>query len=256
MLVATALQFIRGCNVTVSCYSDEEFMQLMNKTLKNVDFVSLASDFQMAPGPYGGEWIKVDWYSFYREADGDGALILLNYEARTEWGPLSMVRDISVEDGVLIGNNIYLRVPDELQGKGISRRLNAIMYEAYKAAGVKVIRATATLDAGGYVWALAGFYATEEYEVRNILKSARERAERNVLENQTSTLTPTLCNSLQKRIDLHYGINSDKRFPMQAFSSLACGEEILKGTEWSGELDLADLSQMSIFNEYLKKGMQ
>jgi hypothetical protein len=168
--------------------------------------------------------------------------------------PLFLSRDISFENGFLIGNNVLLKVPEELQGKGISRRFNAILYTVYRAAGVKVIRTKAALDAGGYVWALAGFYATSQDEVRAILMSAREKAEKNTLENQTSTLTPTLCELLQKRVDLHYGINPDKKFPMQVFSSLDCGEEILMKTEWSGELDLADLSQMSIFDEYLKKG--
>lgn len=253
MLQIAVIEFIKGHNVTISCYSDNHFIQAMNSTLPNVDFSSLASDLHTAPESYKCTWNKSEWYSYYTNGDGDGPLIFLDYEASTIWGPLFLSRDISFEKGILIGNNVLLKVPEELQGKGISRRLNAIMYTVYKAAGVKVIRAKAALDAGGYVWALAGFYATNQDEVRAILNSAREKAERNTFKNQTSTLTPALCELLQKRVDLHYGINPNKTFPMQVFSSLDCGEEILMRTEWSGELNLLDLSQMSIFAEYLKK---
>ncbi|MGY2132716.1 hypothetical protein ACW9KT_10835 [Hymenobacter sp. HD11105] len=251
MLSTHVLEHIKSYSVIINCYSEVRFIDTMNEFLGNMEFDTLAHELSLAPAPYDFKWKEVEWLSYY--SDGFAVLIQLRYEADTAWGPICLMRDIVLIDGSLIANHISLTIPDDLQGKGISKAINRILYKQYRLGGVKIIRLNATLTAGGYVWALAGFCATDRKEVQTILDCARKKAEQNIANGSDSILIPALCDLLQKRIDFHYAITPDKHLPMGIFSSLDCGEEILKGTEWSGEIDLADLSQYSIFEEHLNK---
>lgn len=245
------LELIRKQNVQLNCASDVEFLRLANHYFVRMDLVLLATELKNAPIKYGFTWQTSEWKSYH--SIDNPSVLHLEYISKTPWGEVNLDRDIVYEDRQLIAEHVCLTMPTQLQGGGISRRLNSILYTQYKLAGIKTIRIRAGLTAGGYVWALAGFYATQEIQVRKILKSAREKADANIVAGRTSTLTPALCDDLELQIDLHYSQAKRTHFPMQAFSDLDCGKEILLDTQWRGELDLAYKPQTIIFEEYLNK---
>jgi hypothetical protein len=226
-------------------------MHGMNHYLAGMDFVFLASALRQLSTQYGFNWFKSEWHSHF--SVDNNVILHLDYEATFNGQAIYLDREIFIEDYKLIARHVGLVLPRALQGRGISRRINSIFYSQYKVSGVTTIRLEAGLTDGGYVWAGAGFYATNEAQVREILDAARKKAVNNIQANRTSDLTPALCDTLQEVVDMHYGLNNDAYFPMHTFSDLTCGEEILKDTQWSGELNLANKPQTVIFDQYLNK---
>ncbi|QIL78456.1 hypothetical protein [Hymenobacter sp. HDW8] len=223
----------------------------MNTQLYYMDFVNLAKELKDVPTVYSFEWHKSLWSSHYSVQNN--SILNFSYEATAYGKPILLERDILVEQRKLIVNHVCLAMPKELQGRGISRKLNTILYNQYKLSGIKAIRLKAGLTDGGYVWAIAGFHATKREEVEIILQSARKKADENAALGRTSSLTHALCDDLQELVSFHYSITPEAYFPMHTFSDMECGEEILKGTQWSGELDLAYKPQTHIFDQYLNK---
>lgn len=245
MLTKSDLAAIRQQLVVVTCSSDEDFIGAANHILPGFQFVKLASQLREAAEFFGFAWEQADWYLY--NGSGNGSILYLYYQASTMWGSISLARDICYRPEGLVADHAYLNLPVELQGNGLSKYLNSVCYEQYRQAGVVKIEVYATLDAGGYVWARAGFAATKRPEVEAIVALAYEKT----TQNQTTRLTHALCDVLQKEVSLHYGLQPDKPFPIWRWATLGFGEELLLKTSWHGELDLTDEVQVRIFKKYL-----
>ncbi|MET8006310.1 hypothetical protein [Nonomuraea glycinis] len=69
------------------------------------------------------------------------------------------------ENGTLWVYNDFLFLHEDQQGKGFASTWNRHLEGWYRESGVERVEVTAALDAGGYVWALAGFSWRDRYEV-------------------------------------------------------------------------------------------
>ena len=245
MLTKNDLAVIRQRLVLIICSSDDDFIGAANHILPGFQLVDLAAQLQGAAVAFGFAWEQSDWYLY--NGSGNGSIIYLYYQAPTVWGSISLARDICYRPEGLVADHAYLNIPAELQGNGLSKYLNNVLYRQYCQAGVVKIELYATLEAGGYVWARVGFAATKRLEVEAIVALAYEK----VTQNQTTSLTQALCGILKKEVDLHYGLHPHKPFPIWRWATLPFGEELLLKTSWHGELDLTDEVQVRIFKKYL-----
>ncbi|QIK58819.1 hypothetical protein G7050_02750 [Dysgonomonas sp. HDW5A] len=132
-----------------------------------------------------------------------------------------------------------LKLPEDLQGKGVSKELLQAMYKQYQNAGIKEIRIQANMDVGGYAWAKYGFSAKAS-EYNDITHWAH------VMHNN-QRITKTDFNDFNKWIEQYKGAN----IPMHELASKPYGKKILLSSDWSGTIDLTDAKQKEVFEKYL-----
>jgi hypothetical protein len=130
----------------------------------------------------------------------------------------------------------YFKLPEAIQGKGISKEAFRSMYKQYEAAGVDKIYVHANKNVGGYCWGEYGFYADKSQAWGIAIRDES---------NPVSKL-------MKENINKFYSKHSDSDlFPMRWLSKIDGAKEYMLGSSWFGELNLKDKKGINDFITYL-----
>lgn len=132
-----------------------------------------------------------------------------------------------------------LKIPEDLQGKGIAKELLQSMYKQYQNAGIKEIVLQANITVGGYSWAKYGFSAKAS-EYNEITHWAQV-----MINNER--ISKIDFEDFNKWIGQYKGQN----IPIHELANKTYGKKILLGSDWLGYLDLTDEKQRKVFEKYL-----
>lgn len=134
----------------------------------------------------------------------------------------------------------YCIVPKDEQGKGLIKTVFQASLQEYVNMGAIKIYVHAGLTGGGHVWARHGFVAVNQSEVKTILDAAKGK------------LSRTDFGIVKSVYDKYYKDFPDGRaFPMLIWSKIDAMKEVLRGSDWHGELDLKNSEQFSNFKDYV-----
>lgn len=137
-------------------------------------------------------------------------------------------------------NHSYCVVPEVHQNKGLVKAIFQASLQEYVNMGAKKIHVHAGLSVGGHSWARHGFVAVNPADVKEILDDAQAR------------LKPTEFNAVKRIYDKYYTDHpAGKAFPMILWAKLDFMKDILKGSDWVGEVDLTNKEQFSNFKDYV-----
>ncbi len=141
---------------------------------------------------------------------------------------------ISGKNVPVVDHKLFV-LPEELQGKGISKELMSAMVKQYKSCGIKRAYIHANIDVGGYCWAKYGAVA-EKKEVEMIIENALN-------EHKISIHEYAKAKSVIE--------NYKELVPMQNLANMSFGRNMLKGSSWQGYLDLSNEVQFEYLRDYL-----
>jgi GNAT superfamily N-acetyltransferase len=158
------------------------------------------------------------------------------YGSYVNGGTVKLVRTFRIENGEKAVHHDYFTLPNELQGKGISKKVFKVLYEQYRNAGVTKMDVLANIDVGGYTWAKYGFTANRK-EIKRIIRQRRDIAGHQ---------------EAQEIVDDFISKNPDtKMFPMNLLTGKTWSKDLLKGSGWEGFLDLNNKYQREVFEGYI-----
>jgi predicted TIM-barrel enzyme len=130
-----------------------------------------------------------------------------------------------IDDGLSgqVEHSIFTLQP-HAQGAGFAARFNANAEQAYREAGIDIIRLVASLDVGGYAWARQGYVLDKtihghEEELEDLKKRVRE---------ETSGETAAMSATREKMLDLL------DRNDMAGLAAMPLGKKVLLGSKWHG----------------------
>jgi len=238
---------IRELNILVYGGSDTAMINTVNQHFPHSRLETLAQDLLRVGLQYRFDWetswsIVSDQYFEY--------IIEFTYRGLTPDEPINFVYHVGYN--LILGDYEahcgYIRIPKHLQKQSISRHINKAFFNHYKSLNVKWVTLYATLEAGGYVWATAGFSAVYKADVELILQTVRRKMSEGLL----TELNEEDVESLQEDFDQHYESGSTEPFPLYNWTAdRNIGYEILVKSKWEGVLDLENPSQVLIFETYL-----
>jgi hypothetical protein len=244
---SSLFKILKQLNVRIYKGSDGEIAEVLDNNFPVAQFAGLASELDNIATIYGFEWTDVNWVAVEPEVSYI-AVLSLSYKGRTKHGLINFEREIRKESGEYVAYHSYIRVPDRLHRQNISRRINGILFEHYASLNVRKIYLKAAHEAGGYVWARAGFAATVKHEVETILKKAYSINN----SNPDSVITVSKLKFMQEMFDAHYTPDNRMPFPLYLWAlDKALANELMIKTEWKGVLDLNDPDQVAVFKLYL-----
>ena len=137
-------------------------------------------------------------------------------------------------------NHSYCVIPLAHQGKGLVKTIFQSSLQEYLNMGAKRINVEAGLTVGGHIWAKHGFVALNPSEVQVILDDAKKR------------LKPAEFIPVKRIFDKYYTDNpGGKAFPMVLWAKIDFMKDILRGSDWHGEVDLKNKEQFTNFMEYV-----
>lgn len=143
-------------------------------------------------------------------------------------------------DGEIIIEHRYCLVPLSYQGKGLIKPIFQESLQQYVNMGVRKIKVHAGFAGGGYTWARHGFVAIDQKEVETILEEAYK------------TLTVNEMIPVERIYEKYYDDHpTGTDFPMVLWARLPGMKEVLRGSDWRGELDLRNHEQFSNFSNYV-----
>jgi hypothetical protein len=241
----TLLDALAALPVAVGKGTPQEILSIINNHFSDTDLLRLAQELNKV-----GAWANIKWKVNWVISDSphnDIPVLRLLYKGTTKFGPVTLVRSISKEGNCLVAYHNKLIIPEALQKKHLSRDINGILFRYYPSLTVHKIYIKADLQAGGYVWARAGFSATIKGEVETILERAYK-----LHNEQGSTITTAYLIYMQEIFDEHYNKTPTKPFFIHHWTlNRNISREILVKTRWNGILDFANQDQISIFKAYL-----
>lgn len=171
-------------------------------------------------------------------------------------GYISRIFKLSDRGDRYVVHNL-MSLNDKDQGKGLGALLLRDTIESYKEMGIKEIKLTANIDVGGYAWAKYGFKLDLEKDPESVNEMKNEL--RGTLADlvKTHAITPRLGLSVERILNKMDSDSlwrlSDMTAPIGKAEGAPLGKVLLKGTHWSGSLNLTDEKSMTRFNRYMKK---
>lgn len=141
---------------------------------------------------------------------------------------------ISGKEISVVDHKLFV-LPEDLQGKGISKTLMSEMVSQYKSCGINRVYIHANIDVGGYCWARYGAIA-EKKDMNIIIDNALNSSKISIKEAAEA----------KSIIDKY-----DEFVPMQNLANLSFGKKMLIGTSWQGYLDLSNIEQFEYLRNYL-----
>lgn len=182
------------------------------------------------------------------EFDFDGSRNMPQIYAKA--GGVKVTRSFFVDrEGDLVVDHDLFTVPKDMQGKGFSKAIMRALYKHYQEAGVKKIKVFANIDVGGYTWGRYGFSVKNKLAADNVIYDARQQARRM---GRRPTSASNMFARAQKVIDDFYQSHSESTpFPMNLLADKPYGKELLKGLDWSGQIDPTNPTQRKVFEDYM-----
>jgi hypothetical protein len=137
-------------------------------------------------------------------------------------------------------NHSYCVIPETHRKKGLIKAVFKASLQEYVNMGAKKINVHAGLSGGGHVWARHGFVAIDPGEVKAILDDAQRHL-------KTAEFAP-----VKHIFDKYYkDYPGGKAFPMILWAKIDFMKDILRGSDWHGEVDLKNKEQFTNFMEYV-----
>ena len=166
----------------------------------------------------------------------DNGSVSMNYKGlSSDDEDVELNRVFFKEGNRIIVDHALFDLPEELQGKGISKAIFRSLFSEYENMGVDEVRVKANIDVGGYCWAKYGFCAKTS-EIQDLAKMRYD--DKVITKEQYNIVT----SRLKKMGDVT---------PMNYIASLDFGKEMLLGTHWNGFLRLNDLPQLNYLHDYV-----
>lgn len=153
---------------------------------------------------------------------------------------LVFVRDFLKQNGEIIIEHSFFILPEVYQGQGIAIKVFQESLQQYINMAARKIKVHAALAGGGYAWAKHGFVAINQPEVEVILQNAKKR------------LPAEQFNLIKVVYNHYYQTNAEANaFPIIIWANMPFMKELLRGSNWYGELDLKNQEQFANFIKYV-----
>lgn len=162
----------------------------------------------------------------------------IRYGGVTESGEsVSLERGfLKTSNGDIVVRHNLFELPEELQGKGISKKVMRACFEEYEKMGVTRVEVCANIDVGGLTWAKYGFYG-ERDEIEAIIKN---RQRKGLITQEEAADALSIVREYEDYV------------PMQLLGYAPYGGKLLLGTKWQGHINLKDAAQMDYLHKYLR----
>lgn len=141
-------------------------------------------------------------------------------------------RSFFIKDDVKNVNHDYFKIPENIQGGGISKQLFQSLYKQYQNAGIEVLNVHANINVGGYTWAKYGF-GTKNNSFA--YKRAKEK------------LTDDELVDFEKL----WSVSGEKKNFLNKLSNTSFGKKVLLYSDWYGSIDLRKSRERNLFEKYL-----
>lgn len=213
---------------------------VINKHFPNLDLFKLIRDIDETLTPLCSGSIINKEIIF---SDAAGPFIGIRFCTDNFWDSevgLGLMRTFFYEnDEIIVGHNLF-RIPREYRSRGVARVIFRALLQQYLNANVSKIRVYAALVDGGYVWGRHFFTADNRGEVDIILATAEKK------------LAIAQFRAVKRIYDNYYVKDAaGKAFPIYKWAYLPFMEEVLRGAEWQGTMDLKNAEQFSNFIKYV-----
>lgn len=154
---------------------------------------------------------------------------------------IQLVRDFTqAKDGARAVEHTLFELDDALQGRGLSKKIFAKLYDQYKTAGIKTIDVHANITVGGYCWGKYGFSATMPKQL--ILNFEKNIRIGELVKESRSAIT--IINDFIKA-------NPGQNFPMELLANEKWAKDLLLNKSWYGTIDLTNAARRKVFETYL-----
>jgi hypothetical protein len=165
--------------------------------------------------------LEIQFYSS-DYADPDAGIVLVRSFLKEGEGP--------------IVKHEFFRLPKPFRNRGISKIVLTALFQQYVNIGARKILVHAALQDGGLVWAKQYFMATDKKEVDVILQTAGMQL-------------PAAQYLISKAIyDDYYSKDpTGQAFPIYRWAELPFMQNILRGQNWHGAVDLTNPEEFSNF---------
>lgn len=215
----------KGFNVIVRSYNES--------AMKGFDLLTFDNEIESILGSNG---ITIEDCYIRRNDDNSQSLYYFGTSAN---GEVFELNRIFVENrGKTTVIHDMMRIPESLQGKGMSKMLFRPMLKQYLCMDADMVELYANMEVGGYAWARYGFNAFSRDEVLMAIKSSEANDEIKAL--------------AKEYLNRFYTSNpKDFPFPMNLLASQSYGKELLLNTGWNGHLNLKDKKQVRRLMHYI-----
>jgi SPP1 gp7 family putative phage head morphogenesis protein len=210
------------------------FAQKYKAYMNGLDISELDSELMALQEKYGFKWTKksIEDTAFRKGID-------VVYTGEYNGSDIKLIRSFYKRDAENWVEHELFKLPEELQGKGMSRDVLATYYKQYKNAKINFVSTHANIDVGGYAWGKYGFEVTRD-QANDILKTFNNVAP---------------FKQKAKEVLNTYFIEHPKAatFPMNEWANTEFGKSMLLGSNWQGQLNLMNQTQREVFENYLFK---
>jgi hypothetical protein len=213
----------------------------INQYFPNFDLLEFLSQIDKLLGPFCKKPIaKVIGLNNHKQPEISIQYYSANYDDPSNGLVLSR-SFIKYKDELIVVHD-YFVLPDSVRGQGIGKKVLDHCLKQYLQMGVEKIKVHAALQDGGLVWAKALFKACIKDEIDVILQEAKSR----MVQEQFNIV---------KRIYDHYYDKYPEgiAFPIVEWSGLPFMQDILRGSSWHGEIDLANSEDLLNFKMYVTR---
>jgi len=143
----------------------------------------------------------------------------------------------------------FFMIKEEVQGKGIAKKVLQQSMEHYEALGYTEIELVANADVGGYAWSRYGFTAELEGKLGDQLNNVSHWM--NEFSDQISAEAKAVVDAAMKSEDPRaIWAMADLT---ETVDGMPLGKRLLLGAKWNGKLDINDKIAMARFNAYIGK---
>lgn len=228
---------LKAIGYSVSSKSNESLEMFINDVFPNFNLLKLLQAIESnltnttskeihrkIEFDYSGKWLKIEYRN--NVTDMNDALIF--------------VREFVKRNKSIEVNHEYCLIPASFRGKGRIKKVFQESLQQYLNINVNKIKVHAGLGGGGYVWAKHGFVGIYKDEIDVILTKAR------------MNLSSNEFKIVEKIHTVYYSKKpSGKDFPMDLWAELDFMKPILMGSDWHGELNLKNKTQLNNFVDYV-----
>ena len=153
---------------------------------------------------------------------------------------LALSRTLAKDQSGKTAIHDFFRIPETFRNRGYGKSMLNYCLQQYLNIGVDVIKVHAALADGGFVWAKAHFTSVNRTEVSLILASAKLHLK----SDEFVTVKEVYDNYYMKE-------PNGRVFPINKWSNLPGMKEILRKSDWHGEIDLNNQELLTKFKNYV-----
>lgn len=213
------------------------FEKFLKKEFPNFNLVKLLEEVEATFTPTTK--LTISRTIYYQDTPPKMRVLYINDYTKDEEALIFDREFVKSVKGVEI-NHSYCVIPETHQKRGLVKTIFQTSLQEYINMGAKKINVHAGFSGGGHVWARHGFVAIYPAEVKTILDASQKG------------LKPAEFGSIKRIFDKYYTDNpGGKSFPMVLWAKIDFMKDILRGSDWHGEIDLKNKEQFTNFMQYV-----